>query len=150
MRDQLEADHFRTTVSRDLSRLVVGQLIGSGVFRQVFEWLPDQSLVVKVENGAQSFANVIESEVWSRVKDTKFARWFAPVIQISDNGSVILQARTEAIRQSELPDRVPAFFTDLHARNWGLLDGRPVCHDYGLNLLMENGMTQRMQKVNWY
>lgn len=149
MRDELEAEHFRTTVGKDLSRLAIGALIGTGAYRHVYEWLPDPSLVLKIENGAKSFANVIEDEVWNRVRDTEFARWFAPVVQISDCGSLILQKRTEPIRREELPELVPAFFTDLHIYNWGLLNGRPVCHDYGLNLLMERGMTKRMRKAGW-
>jgi hypothetical protein len=45
---------------------------------------------------------------------------------------------------------MPAFFTDLKRENFGLLLGRLVCHDYGVNLLMENGMTKRMRKANWW
>lgn len=149
-RDQLEDDHFRTTVSKDLSRLVVGDLIGSGAFREVYEWLPDKTLVAKIENGAKSFSNVMEYEVWRSVEGTEFACWFAPVVQVSNCGSVILQKRTVQIRRHELPAKVPAFFTDLHPRNWGLLDGRPVCHDFALNMLIEHGMTKRMRKPDWY
>lgn len=148
-RDDLEADHFLTTVARDLSRLAIGKLIGRGQYREVYEWLPDPAMVAKIENGAKCFTNVLEEEVWGRVQRTEFAKWFAPVYEISDNGTVILQARTQPVTLRELPKLVPAFFTDLKPENWGRLGKRIVCHDYGIHRMLEKGMTRRLRKADW-
>jgi hypothetical protein len=47
------------------------------------------------------------------------------------------------------PTALPAFFTDFKRENFGFIDGRFVCHDYGTTLLMERGMTKAMRKVDW-
>lgn len=57
--------------------------------------------------------------------------------------------RAEPVSARDLPRKVPAFFTDLKAENWGRIDGRFVCVDYGLHLLHEHGMTSRMRSVRW-
>ena len=149
LRGELESSHFRTTVAKDLSRLAVGDLLGAGQFREVFEWLPDPSMVVKIEDRAKSFSNVHEELVWQRVRGTEFAKWFAPVHAISDNGTVLLMERTGPLLPRELPKQVPAFFTDLKLSNWGRLNGRVVCHDYGIHLLIEKGLTKRMRRADW-
>lgn len=149
LRTQLEADYFGNNVSRDLSRLVLGDALGSGQYRQVFEWLPDPSLVAKVEDGAGCFTNILEEQVWRRVRDTEFAEWFAPVVSISDTGILSLQRRTEPVSRCDLPKRVPAFFADLKLSNWGRFEGRVVCHDYGIHMMLEKGMTKRMVAAEW-
>lgn len=126
-----------------------GDYVGQGAFRTVFEYGPDPSKVVKVELGDQSFHNVMEHYVWQRVKDCDHARWFAPVLHISPCGSILLMEKAEDMLSSHLPDRVPAYLTDMAPRNWGRYKGRPVCRDYGSNLLVEVGLTKRMKKARW-
>ena len=138
-------------VAGDLQSLVLGEQLGAGATRAVYQWLPDDSLVAKIEERQFDWHNIAELQVWQAVRFTNLAKWFAPCIEIAGNGSVLLQRRTQPIRRDELPAKVPAFFTDLKPSNWGLLDGRPVCHDYGLHLLMEKGMGQgaRLAKAHW-
>lgn len=129
--------------------LLCGHKIDYGMTRTVYECNVDKSLVVKVESAdvRTHFQNMMEWFVWQRVAGTEFERWFAPVVEMSPNGRLLLMKRTRPI--GELPDRMPAFFTDFKPSNYGLLDGRIVCHDYGSHLLMEQGMTKRMRKVIW-
>ena len=143
-------DSFTSVTARDLFSLVVGAKLGQGAFREVYASKTNPKVVLKFETDDGNFDNILEHEVWNRVKDTEFAKWFAPVHHISDCGVILVQERTQPLAMSELPARIPAFFTDLKRQNWGRLNGRIVCHDYGRNLLMENGMTKRMRKADWW
>ena len=132
----------------ELKRLVLQNKIGAGAGRTVYvcDFVP--GLVFKVEDQARSFQNVIEWETWERIRETKLARWFAPCVAISPCGGILVMKRTEPL--THFPDRMPVFFTDFKRANYGELAGEPVCHDYGTNLLMENGMSSRLKKVKWW
>lgn len=135
----------------DAFNLLCGNKIGYGMTRQVFECNLRKDVVVKVESAEvrTHFQNLVEWMVWSRVCGTEFEKWFAPVVEISPNGRVMVMQRTTLIGRSELPTKVPCFFTDLKHANWGMLNGHPVCHDYGSHLLMEEGMSKRLKKADW-
>ncbi len=138
-------------VALDLFQLLTdcGDLLGSGVARHVYPYGLDARMVIKFEQ-EHNFQNTTEWQVWNHVKHTDFARWFAPVEFISPCGRILIQRRTQAFEtDKKLPERIPAFFTDTKIENWGLLKGKPVCHDYGYHLLLEQGMTKRMKKAEW-
>lgn len=137
-------------VLRDAFYLMVDHKIGSGMSREVYSSSVFPDSVVKVEAAAGFFQNVIEWETWQRVKDTPFAKWFAPCEYISPNGAVLVMKKTIPARADEYPDRMPPFLTDLKRANYGIYNGKLVCHDYGTNLLMESGMTKRMRKAHWW
>jgi len=134
------------TCKNDLARLVCGKFLSSGISRVVYEYTLDPTKVVKIETSAGFFQNVLEWEVWQNVRDTRWAKWFAPVHYISDNGSVLIQSRTVPAQKRDIPKQLPDFFTDLKLENFGLLDGRFVAHDYGFNLLLFNGLTRGRMK----
>ncbi len=143
--------YFENTISKDLMTLVVGEKIGYGMARHVYEYLPDPSLVIKFEIGSKSFQNVIEWETWQRVQWVKkIHEWFAPCVKISDCGTILLQKKTHGKDRSKYPDRIPAYLTDTKFSNYGFIGNHLVCHDYGTNTMLENGMTQRMRKVSWF
>lgn len=137
-----------TVVQRDLFGLLCKERLGYGIAREVWASKVLPNSVVKVEENAGSFQNVLEWETWQRVKDTEFARWFAPCEWISANGAVLIQARTTPA--AKYPDRLPVFLTDTKRANYGMHKGRFVCHDYGSHLLMERGMVKAMRKVEWW
>lgn len=139
-------------IHRDAFRMLTDgdTTLGSGVHRTVFPCALNDAWVVKVEEGSRSFANVLEWETWERVRDTPWAKWFAPCHHISPCGSVLLMSRTQRLRPEEYPEQIPGFFTDTKRDNFGLLGKQFVCHDYGLHLLMEQGMHNRMRKVKWW
>lgn len=134
-------------LQRDLFHMLCGAQLGEGVGRIVYEHSFDPTVVIKFESNAGSFQNVIEWETWQRVKNADLAKWFAPCVAISPNGSVLVQKRT--CKPTNYPDKVPSFFTDIKLENFGMLGKQFVAHDYGLHLLMENGMSTRMKKANW-
>lgn len=142
---------FSNVVARDLWALTTGREVGSGVARRVFAYHPDPSLVLKVEDGAGDFQNVAEWHVWQAVKDTKWAKWFAPVHSISANGALLLMKRTEPAGLSDYPARLPVFMTDIKRSNFGMLDGQLVAHDYGTVplVMLGTGMSARTRKVEW-
>lgn len=125
-----------------LGGTVLGAELGRGVGRAVYAYELDATKVVKVEDTAQSFQNVVEWEAWRVVKDTHLAKWFAPCHHISPNGSILIQERTTPIVR--FPAKVPSFFTDLKLANFGKLPGRPfVSHDYGSILVRLFYLTTR-------
>ena len=50
----------------------------------------------------------------------------------TDLKPAVIQSRTFPMRPNERPNVVPKWLTDIKDDNWGLLNGKPVCHDYGL------------------
>jgi len=136
-------------IARDFMHTLLGDVIGQGAFRRVYECTINPEIVIKIETDGYYHHNVHENEVWERVEWTSHAKWFAPVINISPCGKVLVQKRTEPIPKNKLPEKIPNYFTDTKPDNWGLFDGRPVCHDYSINLLMEKGMSNRLVKAKW-
>lgn len=118
--------------------------------RQVYDCELFDDCVVKVEDGSRSFQNIVEWETWERVRGTEFEKWFAPCVNISPSGSVLIMKKTIPILQKDYPKKMPVFLTDFKYSNYGEFDGRFVCHDYGTNLLFENGMSKRMKKADWW
>lgn len=142
------------TCKEDLVRMICGDYLGGGVARRVFAHGLDPRLVVKVEVQSCSFQNIAEWHAWEDVQHTKWADWFAPCHYISPCGTVLLQSRTKpAGRAFIYPKRLPNFFTDLKPANVGLLKGRLVVHDYGLNLLASLGLSgarMRRKRIRSY
>ena len=135
----------------DAFNLLCGRKIGEGMTRDVYECNLRPDCVVKVENAdvRSHFQNLQEWMVWGRVCGTDLEKWFAPVVQISPNGRILLMKRTLPSHTEGLPDKVPVFFTDFKRANYGFYQGKFVCHDYGSHLLMERGMSKRLRTVNW-
>jgi hypothetical protein len=135
-------------VQREAFNLLCDELIGSGAGRQVFSSKLLKDSVIKVESGAGSFQNIMEWETWNIVRDTEYAKHFAPCEFISPCGSVLVMAKTQTTRN--YPTKVPVFFTDLKRANYGLYKNKFVCHDYGTNLMIQYGMTKRLKKADWW
>lgn len=141
---------------RDGLTLFAGANLGSGITRDVYECALDVTCIVKCErNGGNiRFQNVNEWRTWQAVKDCKgIAKWFAPCEAISYAGLWLVQKRTQPISLDEIKrrlPRVPAFFLDLKAENWGTFEGRIVCHDYGLLSTRAAALKAgAMRKADW-
>lgn len=114
----------------DLFNLMCGPKLGTGQHREVYECAMDDSRVVKHDHGT-NWSNIEEYKIWCEYRDTPIGKWLAPVHWISPRGLWLIQSRTKPIEIGKFPKRIPALFADIKPDNWGLLDGRPVCHDYG-------------------
>lgn len=134
----------------DLVNLVCGEKIAQGAYRTVFEYRINPAWVIKHDN-RNNHSNIFEHALWNEMIGTKLEQWLAPVEWISDDGYWLIQRRTEPIRRDELPAQVPAIFCDMKLENWGMLDGRPVCHDYGnsmvFSLVRSHG--PKLVKAHW-
>lgn len=117
--------------------------------RDVYVWTPDPTLVLKLEVGYKH-QNVIEYETWWELKDTPAEKWLAPCVWMSHCGQALLMKRTEPMRSSDDVERMPVWLSDHKRQNYGIYDGRLVCHDYGTNLLMYRGAQMKAtHKVTW-
>jgi len=134
---------------RELLGLVCGDYLGGGMTREVYRFAPDEDFVIKFEPNEGHFQNVAEWQLWERIAETKFAKWFAPCHRISHCGRILIARYAEPLAAINLPAEVPAFFTDLKPGNWGSYKKHPVALDYGKHLMLERGMTGRMRKADW-
>lgn len=138
---------------RDFLNLFCGDQIGEGQGRRVYEYRPDpQRLVIKVETSAGSFQNIVEWEMWNLLsnRNSKWAKWFAPCVQIGSCGTVLIQRRTQT-SDRPAPRKVPEIFNDMKPENFGWLDRQFVCHDYGFNLFGHHAMHKvRLIAPRWW
>ncbi len=139
-----------SAIHRDLFWAVCGDHLGGGMSRETYACTLNPDWVVKVEDGARTFQNVVEWQIWTEAQDTEAAKWLAPCHFISPNGSILIQSRTIPARESEYPVRLPAFLTDTKRANYGMLGRRFVCHDYGTALVLSCGLSTRLRKAEWW
>ena len=135
-REQVEEEvmgfNFSERVFQEFADFMLGEFIDSGSSRTVYECLIKPEYVIKVENSKHTFQNVKEWEFWQTWKHDKNARkWLAPCHFISDSGTFLIMERTEPLPKARVPQKVPKFMTDLKKSNFGLLNNKVVCHDYG-------------------
>ena len=137
-------------IHRDTFFLVAGRELGRGISRVVYACDINPDWVVKVEEDAGRFQNIVEWKIWQEAKDLPARRWLAPCLYISPNGSVLIQARTTPARPREYSDRMPAFLTDFKRLNYGMIGRRLVCHDYGTSLVLHEGLSTKLRRAEWW
>jgi hypothetical protein len=127
-------EYFRSNpMAADFFEVMVGERLGSGSAREVYLSALNHDQVIKFEQASRSFQNVREWEAWNHLRWGPLKKWLAPCVHISACGSVLIQTRTAPLRRSDLKKRhmIPACLGDLKPSNWGIFEGRLVCHDYG-------------------
>lgn len=139
-------------VVSDIITSLCGRSIGGGSFRDVFEYQLDQSYVVKIEP-LNTNCNTVEWMIWLEVQhlvgDMAWVKeWFAPVLWISPTGKVLVMKKTEEKPNKKRPEKIPAFFWDVKADNFGWIGNKFVCHDYGQFHNMIH-YPRKMKKVRW-
>lgn len=143
-------DYDQTTVPamKAMLECFVGQRIGGGTTRTVFQCKHDPSKVIKIQS-AYEVANQMEFRVWEKFgDDPKVGKWLAPVHAISADGRVIVQSRTLPLINP--PKKIPDFLSDLKVQNFGMLDGRVVAHDYGLGIFIDSNSPIEMVAPEWW
>lgn len=141
-------------VLRDAMAMFCGEVIGVGIARIVYEFLPDPAKVVKIETASCSFQNALEWTTWLQLSGTRFEQYLAPCHMISPCGIALVQTRVDPLPPAEDAQlqglRLPAFLTDFKRENYGMIDGRVVAADYGSNLTINHGaFAARMRRVKW-
>lgn len=135
----------------DLKGMLFGEALGLGIHRKVGVYRLDTTLVVKCAIETPNI-NILEEEIWRMVQHTGIAKWFAPVVAISDCGMFMLQKRVERRPRGEYPKLVPSFFGDLKYSNYGWLNGKFVCCDYAgfIASSMSHKWNGKMVKAGWW
>jgi len=144
------SNHSGETNKRNLIDFMLGDYIGAGCERRVFEYGLDyrHDYVVKIEQSPR--ANVLEYEIWQEVKDKpQHSKWFAPVVRLSNCGSFLIMERTRPMSPNEFPAYIPSYMADTHQHNWGLIDNKPVAHDYANNNIFTKGLNNRLVKAKF-
>ena len=133
-RDVAKLVQDRPFTNLDFIDLFCGEHLGSGVSRDVYVYQIDPRWVIKIETPDSEGDNWAEWRVWNTVKYTTDGTkdWFAPCDWISRAGRVMLQKRTKPIetKEKKIPEKIPAFFTDVKDSNFGWIGNQLVCHDY--------------------
>lgn len=140
------------TAARDLTMLFIGQLIGSGQNRNVYNCVQDPTCVIKHEPDGDEFQNVLEWRIWEAVKAYKeMAKWFAPCVALSGNGQFLIQKKITVLPRAKYPKKLPDWFGDTKYVNFGTYAGRFVACDYGYPSLCRLMWAQRrLTKAKWW
>lgn len=136
-------------VVTDFFKALTEYCLGEGAFRAVYSCRANSDIVIKIEEGAHNFSNITEWNLWMDSHNHKLRDWLAPCEYISPCGVVLLMGRTTKPKPEEIPKKIPAIFTDLKVENFGMYNGKFVCHDYGnLRPLMSDIM--RLRRADWW
>lgn len=133
----MKAEDLGHITTHEFINLFLGEKLGEGSYREVYALRTDDTKVIKIERYARSFSNVHEWEVWKNTYPESWKRWLAPCHYISDSGTVLIQSRVTPV--TKLPEKLPSFLTDIKLSNWGKLNGRVVCCDYGNHKFFSDG-----------
>jgi len=136
---------------QDMVRFCLGDYIAGGSSRMVFDWKFRPNTVIKFCKADDCQSNWTEYAVWESVKDTKYAKWFSPVIDISPCGRFLLMEKAKEIKiEDKLPKKLPNFFTDIHTGNFGWIDNRLVCIDYQfISRALDLSFNTNMRDADW-
>lgn len=136
---------------QDLVRFCLGDFIGKGGSRTVFDWKLKPNTVVKFCHDDDCQPNWTEYSIWQSIKDTKNAKWFCPVIDISPCGRFLLMEKAREITvDDKLPKKLPNFFTDIHTGNFGYLGDKLVCTDYQfISRALDLSFNTNMRDADW-
>ena len=136
-------------VSHEFINFFLGNFLGSGISRYVFENALDPTTVIKIDTSRYN-ANIAEFNVWQHVEYVEsINKWFAPVVKMSRCGRILIMKKCNPLTINRLPEKVPAFFTDIKVENFGIYKNHICCLDYASNLLMEKGMTNKLRIAKW-
>lgn len=122
-------------LSRELAKFMLGKKLGEGSSREVYEFKHDSEYVMKIETGEKNFQNSLEWQIWNEVLGTPLEKWFAPCLDISNNGIYLIQRKVAFPSNDQYPKKIPSIFTDTKYGNFGMLDGKFVCCDYGTTVI---------------
>jgi len=141
-------DSLSRAVLSDMAGLLCDQPLGEGIGRRTFVFGLDYTKVIKIEDSAGSFQNVMEWETWQSLEGTPYDKWLAPCRHISPCGTILIMDRTRPPGRGELPKKLPEWLSDHKLENYGFIKSRFVCHDYGTNLLLNHGAYKPMSRRN--
>lgn len=127
---------------------LVGDCIGEGAYRKVYELRHSKDKIIKVEQNVGAFHNVREWTLWHEARWIPgVSEWLAPCVSISKNGNYLIQRKTTPVALEDMPATCPRFLTDRKIQNFGWYNGKIVAHDYAL---MNIEFGKRQVKGQWW
>lgn len=134
---------------QDAFNLLCDDFVARGTYRDVYTCRLNPDWVVKVEidkGDWRSFSNVFEHKFWEENRFyAKVADWLAPCHFLSPDGRILIQSKARIAKESDnLPEAIPAFFTDLKPSNFGWIGDKFVCVDYAFQLSSLNVKPKRV------
>ena len=128
-----------------------GELIASGLNRDVYECKHDANWVVKIQK-TTNFDNVLEYKLWDAYYHApEYKKWLAECLTITETGLVLYQRKVEHKSIEFYPDKVPCWFTDFKIQNFGWIGKNFVCCDYAGSFDRMTGIVpSRMRKAKWW
>lgn len=138
--------------------LFVGNSIGEGSSRCVYELEREPDKVLKIEYAGKTFHNIIEWKIWEAVAGTQVCDWFAACYEIDCWGSALIQQRADVFQSEREFTRalnrtraghIPAIFDDVRYNNFGLIDDVVACVDYGYSHLFDRVRKELMIEEGW-
>lgn len=139
-------------LSYDMVDIMCGDFVGEGCSRIVYDCPLCPGFVVKIEVSKNTHHNMLEYYMWTSVVDQpEVSKWLAPVGWMSANGRIMLQKKVTHINDNNrklIPEKVPAFMTDMKDSNYGFIGKQFVCFDYAFSLEMcgSHAMNNKMRK----
>lgn len=142
---------FGLHIATDMMDLMIGDLLGRGSYRDVYELIIDKRYVLKIANHDSGMHhNVLEFQFWSNL-DEELRQHFAPIHWISAGGNILIQSRVDPVpTQTPLELMLPDVW-DIKRENLGMLNGKPVIIDLGLTQFKDFKMKKVQFKAgdNW-
>jgi len=112
---------------------MLGDYIGEGQDRIVFEANIFENCVAKVEYTRPTVYNQKEYLVWRAYQGTTIEQWFAPCVDLTFGGSILVQKKIELVTDDNrhlIPDVIPSIFEDVKFSNCGFYNGHFCFCDY--------------------
>lgn len=140
----------------ELMSLLVGDKIGEGKYRRVYDCRLDPTLVVKVDrSGEVPEANQTEWCLWQNTPEKIRRRWLLPCVLLSRGGTILLQRKGTQLHAADyadtkiVPPKIPRILNqDAHVNNFSLYKGKALCHDYAM-LTFDNAKPWELVKRKW-
>lgn len=142
-------DTIKDFLGSEFVDILCGEKIGQGISREVFKCRLNESWIVKIERDGFYHQNIHEWKIWQEIQHwKKMSKWFAPCEYLSPHGTILIQQKTTPAYKKDLPNSLPAFFTDIKQENYGMLGEQFVCFDYGIIPISRNWST-KLKKASW-
>jgi len=138
------------TREEELLDLITNKKIGVGAYRTVYSLNDCDDYIIKVANGDDGEKeNLRELLLWIEIKDCypKLKKYFAPCLSCSDTGKYLLQKKVIFPDFKKYPKQLPSFFSDTKYQNFGLLNGKLVCIDFGCFNIRGS---EKLKTVKWW
>lgn len=142
-------DHL-VDYAEEFFQLMLGEKVGVGQSREVYIHRHNPDWVVKVEVSGKDFQNAHEWRLWHDLKETDLKKWFAPCVDISDNGMFLIQERVSIPDVKSYPKKIPLFLShDTQYQNFGFISKQFVCCDYGFFTSRIRG-SSKLVRADWW